>query len=75
MKHHIGKSLNGQIVPFLIVSSASVGLQKRLKALLDPGYCTHTMAFSSKSNCSAVILKRSRQVLAAKCRSIPFRFS
>ena len=46
---------------------------KRKEVLLDPGYCTHTIVFSNKSNCSAVILKRSRQVLVATHRSVPFR--
>ena len=36
-------------------------------------YCTHTIAFSNKSNCLAVILKRSRQALAAMRRSSAFR--
>ena len=36
------------------------GGRQREEALLDLGYCIHTIAFSNKSNCSAVILKRSR---------------
>ena len=43
------------------------------RSAMGSGLLHHTIAFSNKSNHSVEIPKRSRQVLAAIRRSVPFR--
>ena len=48
----------------------AITIQMQKSSIWSQG--THTIAFSSTSNRSAVILKRSMQILAATRHSVPF---